>query len=378
MKMNLTLSRYLARAYFLNTLLLLAALLGIIYLFDTVELIRRASKIEQVPLGAVLRMGLFKLPEVGQVLFPFAILFGAMFTFWQLNRRSELVVLRASGFSVWQFLSPVMVVAVLIGIAQVGIINPVGALLIGRYQQLESRYLEHREDRIALFREGLWLRQDMSGADSRPVAATAEISPQYVIIHARRIQQPGWILQEPTVFYFGPEDSLLARLDAAQAHLERGHWIFRDAKIHPRAGPAQEKAVHALPTRLTVSDIEESFSSAQSLSFWQLPAHIRTLEETGFNAAHLRVYHQSLMAQPLFFISMILLAAAVSIRPPRLGGAMGLLGAGVFMGFSVFFMSSYLQALGSSQQIPPLLAAWSPAMICLLLGLTSIISLEDG
>lgn len=100
MKMNLTLSRYLARAYFLNTLLLLAALLGIIYLFDTVELIRRASKIEQVPLGAVLRMGLFKLPEVGQVLFPFAILFGAMFTFWQLNRRSELVVLRASGFSV--------------------------------------------------------------------------------------------------------------------------------------------------------------------------------------------------------------------------------------------------------------------------------------
>lgn len=369
-----TLGRYFARAYTVNTLLLLAGLLGLIYVFDIIELIRRASKLEHVPLGMVLQMGLFKLPEVGQLLFPFAILFGAMFTFWQFNHRSELVVLRASGFSVWQFLSPVMTVAVLLGVLQVGMINPVGALLVSRYQQLEGRYLEHQENRIALFREGLWLRQNAGS----PSAETGGNEARYVIIHARKIQQPGWILLEPTVFYFGPEDALLARLDAAQAHLERGHWIFRDVSIHPRTGPALKKIVHALPTYLTIADIEESFSSPQSLSFWQLPAHIRTMEETGFDASHLHVYYQNLLAQPLFFVAMILLAATVSIRPPRLGGTMGLLGAGVFIGFSVFFMSSYLQALGSSQQIPPVLAAWSPAAICLLLGLTSVMNLEDG
>jgi len=51
---------------------------------------------------------------------------------------------------------------------------------------------------------------------------------------------------------------------------------------------------------------------------------------------------------------------------------------GVFTGFVVFFISSYLQALGSSNQIPPILAAWSPAIVCFLYGLTAMINLEDG
>ncbi|MCC6597821.1 MAG: LPS export ABC transporter permease LptG [Alphaproteobacteria bacterium] len=372
---TLTLSRYLIRAYLINTLALLAALLGIIYLFDTVELIRRASKTEHMPVGLILQMSLFKLPEVGQLLFPFAILFGAMFTFWQFNRRSELVVLRASGFSVWQFLAPVMVIAILIGCLQIGVINPIGAVLVGRYQQLENRYLEHHENQIAIFQEGLWLRQDANGnlETGAPQSASG-----YVILHARRIHQPGWVLQEPSAFYFSHEDALLMRLDAAQARLEPGQWLFEDVKIHPQGGSAESRPDYSLPTRLTVSDIEESFSSPQSLSFWHLPGHISTMENTGFDASHLRVYYYTLLAQPLLFVALILLAATVSMRPPRLGGTMNLLAAGVFIGFFVFFMSSYLQALGASQQIPPVLAAWSPAMICLLLGLTSVMHLEDG
>lgn len=45
-----TLSRYIARTYFVNLIFLLMILLGIIYLFDIVELVRRASKREDVPL----------------------------------------------------------------------------------------------------------------------------------------------------------------------------------------------------------------------------------------------------------------------------------------------------------------------------------------
>jgi len=161
---GMTLGAYLGRVYVSNLLFLLAILLGIIYLFDTVELIRRANKTDDVPMSLVLQMGLLKLPEVGQILFPFAILFSAMFTFWQLNRRSELVVLRSAGFSVWQFLLPLVVIVMLVGTIQLTVINPVGALLISKYQQLEDRYLNHQESSMALFQEGLWLRQSTDGA----------------------------------------------------------------------------------------------------------------------------------------------------------------------------------------------------------------------
>ena len=101
MKITATLFRYLASTYLRNMASLLLALLMIVYLFDTVELIRRGSKFEDVPFTLMLQMGLLKLPEVGQVLFPFAILFSAMFTFWQFTKRSELIVVRSAGLSVW-------------------------------------------------------------------------------------------------------------------------------------------------------------------------------------------------------------------------------------------------------------------------------------
>lgn len=66
------------------------------YLFDTVELLRRAAKFSDVPFSLVLQMGLLKLPDVGQVILPFAVLFGG-FYIWSLSRKQELVSIRAAG-----------------------------------------------------------------------------------------------------------------------------------------------------------------------------------------------------------------------------------------------------------------------------------------
>lgn len=364
MKISHTLSRYLAKNYMVNLILLTLALFSVIYLFDTVELLRRASKHTEIPLSLVLEMGLLKLPEVGQTILPFAVLFSAIFTFWQLTRRYELIVVRASGFSVWQFLAPVLAVAVAAGFLQMTIINPVGALLIGKFQQLEKTYLKQEENQIALLKEGLWLRQ---GTDHG-----------YMILHAGKINQADWSLQDTSVLFFDKSDQFLQRIDAPEAQLEKGQWIFHRVNSYRVGGQPQKLDNFSIPTSLTAAEVEDSFSSPAAMSFWRLPAHIRTLKETGFDASRLRVHYQSLLAQPLMFAAMILLAASVSMRPPRFRGAFMLIVAGIMIGFVVFFLSSFLQALGSSRQIPVVLASWSPALISMLLGLSVVINLEDG
>ena len=375
MKITPTLGIYLARRYAANLLILLAALLAVIYLFDTVELIRRANKHTDVPIISVLQMSLLKLPEVGQILFPFAVLFSAMFTFWQLTRRYELIIVRASGFSVWQFLLPISAVGVLFGALQMAVINPVGAVFIGKFEQMERTYLKRQENHIAVFKEGLWLKQDiLIESETKP----DDLIEGYIILHAQKVQQPEWILQNVTILYFTDNNSFLQRLDAKNATLEDNFWNFNDVTIHKdQAAPINEKT-YALPTTLTPKDIKESFSSPESMSFWKLPAYIKTLEQTGFDAAKLKVYYHNLLSQPLMFCAMILLAAAVSMRPPRSKGTLTMVFTGVFIGFIVFFMSSFLQALGASQQIPIILAAWSPALISFLLGLTVMMNMEDG
>ncbi len=366
MKFSPTLNRYMAAHYTRNLALGLLILLGVVYLFDTVELLRRASKRDDVPFSLVIEMGLLKLPEVGQIMFPFAILFSAIFTFWQMTRRYELIIVRAAGLSVWQFLTPVLGVAVGAGIIMTTLINPLGSMLLGRFDQLESTYLNAEVPQISLLQEGLWLRQESTGEG-------------HVILHAGKVKLPEWELQDVMALFFNQKGDFARRIDAGSAQLGDGQWVFRDVISNTVGQPGSEKIpLVALATTLTTAKIEESFAEPQALSFWKLPAFIHTLETTGFDSVPIKVHFQSLLAQPLLYAAMILLAASVSLRPPRFRGAFALAALGVGIGFMVFFLSSFLQAMGATHQIPVLLAAWAPALVSFLLGLAVMLNLEDG
>ncbi len=375
MKITKTLSLYLTKRYILNFLTLLLALLSIIYLFDTVELIRRASKYTDVPLILVLQMGLLKLPEVGQTLLPFAILFSTMFTFWQLTRQYELIVIRASGFSIWQFLLPITLASIILGLFHMTVINPVGAVFIGKFEQLERTHLKRQQSQIAVFEEGLWLKQSVLIESS---TQSNNLIEGYIIMHAQKVKQPEWLLQNITVMYFTNTNDFLQRIDAKDATLTNDFWTLKDVIINKPGAPPLREDTYAVPTTLTIQDIEESFSSPESMSFWKLPAYIRTLEQTGFDATRLKVHYHTLLSQPLMFCAMILLAATVSMRPPRSKGTFIMIVTGVMIGFFIFFTSSFLQAMGVSRQIPVMLAAWAPALIAFLLGLSVMMNMEDG
>jgi lipopolysaccharide export system permease protein len=360
----MTLSLYLMRTYLFNFAVILLGLLGIIYLFDTVELLRRASNYEGVTLSLTLTMGLFKLPEVGQMVFPFAILFSAMMTFWQLTRRHELVIVRSAGLSVWQFITPILIVAFSIGIIKVTAINPLGALMISKYEHMESEYLNHQGSLVTLSDQGLWLRQQSEGGTA--------------ILHAAKIKMPDWELQNVMVFFFSPENEFLRRIDATSSELKGGNWAFNEATINVPQQTPEKSDFLTMATDLTIGELESSFSAPETISFWKFPAYIKVMEETGFNSTSLKIFFHGLLAQPLLFMAMILLAASVSLRPPRLNGTSALIMSGVAIGFVVFFASSFLQALGGSGQIPIVVSAWFPAIISFILGVGALMSLEDG
>lgn len=357
-------SFYLAGTYLRNFFFLALMILGVVYLFDTVELLRRAAKFDDVPVFLVLQMGLFKLPEVGQMVLPFAVLFSAIFTFWQMTRRYELVAVRAAGLSIWQILGPIILSAFLIGVLQVAVINPFGALLIGKFETLESTYLKRQTSLVTLSKQGLWLKQDQDGG--------------HVILHAGTIDSTNWVLKKIIVLFFDDAYSFSRRIDAKEAELQEGQWSFKEAVSNrPQELPERSDYI-TMETDLTRNDIEDSFASPETISFWSLPSFIETMENTGFDPIRLKMHYQVLLSQPLLYLSMVLLAACVSLRPPRNGGTFLLIASGIMVGFMIFFASSFLQALGASQQIPLQLAAWSPALIATLIGVTIIMNLEDG
>ncbi len=358
-----TLFRYISRQFLISFIVLMTALLGILLMFDIIDMLRRAASHPNVPLGLILSMSLMKLPTLGQTILPIGILFTAIHTCWKLNKTSEIVVIRSFGLSVWQFLSPMLICAMLIGIFSTTVINPISSIFLSKHNQLDNLHFQGARDPVAVSKTGIWLRQPSEQG--------------YALIHSESFYKKQWQLKNVTILFFDDEDTFLRRMDSPVTYLRDGHWEIQHPLINDRNG-SRSFDIQKLQTKLTAQKIEESFADPETISFWSIPEYIHVMEETGFPATRLYVHFHTLLAQPFFFLAMILLAATFSLHPPRFGGGATMIVLGIATGFFMFFMESMLQAFGISQKIPVHLAAWSPSIIGLLLGVTALLHFEDG
>ena len=301
---------------------------------------------------------------MAQKVLPFAALFGGMLAFVRLTRTNQLVVARAAGLSVWQFLFPALVIALLAGFLVVMVFNPLASATTSLYESLESKHLRGRASLLAVSKSGLWLRQADTNGQS--------------VIHALGVSQHGAELSDVIVFLYDSGGRFTGRIDARVAVLEAGYWQLADTLITGPDQPAKRAGEYQLPTTLTLAQIQDSFASPETMSFWSLPRFIETLEKAGFSALRHRLHWHSVLAGPLLLCAMVLIAATFSIRLTRRGGAGLLVAGGVFAGFLLYFLSDVVYAMGLSGAIPVVLAAWAPAGIFALLGLTMLLHLEDG
>jgi lipopolysaccharide export system permease protein len=358
-----TLYRYLARQFLLGVGTVFAGIIFLAYSISLVDLLNHTAG-RHVPGATVIGMSLLKLPDLGLTLLPFAVLLGGVFSFVRLSRSQELVSVRAAGVSAWNLLAPALSVAVVLGVFCVTALTPISARLLEQYAGLEAKYLRGQSSQLAVSRNGLWLRQGDAQHQS--------------VIHALRVADQGTRLDDAIIFLYGKNDHFTGRIDAHKASLENGAWMLTKAWVSDTSGNSTFHATYRLPTTLTPSQIQESFASPSTISFWDLPRFIATAQAAGFAATRYQLYFDSLLVLPAMFAAMVFMAASFSLRLARLGGLGRVALYSVAAGFGVYFFSDVTKALGESGILPIPLAASAPAAAAILLGMTLVFHQEDG
>ena len=360
-----TFDRYVARQFLMWFGVAFVVLAGTICLFEFIEMVRRTSNWPESGLALNVELTLLKAPRTADLIFHFVVLFSAMFTFWRLTRSNELVVARATGISAWQFLLPVLAITLVIGLFKVAVFNPIATSFFDRYVTASLTYTNSDQQFLQISRNGIWLRQRTPG--------------NAAVINAERSTPGGIQLHEVTIFLYDEADMFTGRINADTAILADDHWVIENARIQMANERAAEVVPQTtLPTNLTQRAIEDSFSDPRSQSFWELPAFIDLLDETGFSSHRHRLHYQSLLSQPLLLISMVVFAAAFTLRQIRRGGVLLLAGIGVSFGFVLFILNDISYAQGAAGTTPPMFAAWAPSILSLFAGTGMIMYLEDG
>lgn len=362
--MTNTLGRYFAGRFVVSALGVFVSIFVLLVLVDYIEMVRKTSGLATASAVIVAQTSLFRVPQLLEKLTPFCILIGAMTCYLALSRRLELVVARAAGVSAWQFVSPALGSALLIGLAATFIYNPMSANLRELSKRMEAELFGAAPGGGIQDASGFWLNQ--VNADGQ------------MIINAARSEQQGVRLTGLTLFRFDTENHFKERIEAREATLEQGHWLFRNVRRFALDAPPVDQATLEVPTTLTQAQVRNSFSTPETVSFWQLPDYIRSSESSGLATAGYRLQYHKLLAQPFLLAAMVMLAASVSLRFFRFGGVQRMVLSGVGAGFLLYVLSKVTEDLSKAELMHPIAAAWLPVIVGGLTGFLALLYQEDG
>jgi lipopolysaccharide export system permease protein len=359
-----TLWRYLAGLFLKWILGLFAGATLLAFLIDMLEVLR--SNVDKAGVGFldVVAVSALRIPLITEQILPFAVLIGSIGAFLALSRRSELVVSRAAGLSVWQFSGPGIAVALAIGVFATLVYNPVATAMRQQSDRIAADAFGSVASILSEASSEAWLRQATPDGEA--------------IMSVSGIADGGATILEPVFWLFDTDGLLSGRVEAARGTLTGDHWELADASVTDLSGVHTAHPSWTLPTSLNAQQVRDRLTSPDAVSFWRLPATISQAAASGLPPYRFRLQFHVLLSRPLLLAAMVLIAATVSLGLARAGQTGRMILGGVVAGFVLYVVTEIARDLGSEGLVPAALAAWAPGVAAALLGVTVLLYREDG
>ncbi len=351
---------YMAKLFVLRSLAVLAAL---VIILQTLDLLGESGKILRVAGNGDAELWHYvslRLPQLIARFLPFSVLLGTLITLATLNQNSEIVSMKAAGISAHQIIAPLMVASLLIAaitfVFQERIVTRATASLAA-WQAVDYGKIP-KESGIA---NNVWVRD---GDD---------------LIYAASVSGRGASTRLTGVKLYDREGGTLVRtVEAESGRPAQGGWLlerptlFNVADTTQKSAPSLVVAQGVDPTQFTLANVDPD-----EQDFATLKGSIRQMEEAGRPTGPLQAGLWHKISGPLSAVLMPLLAGVAAFGLARSGQLAVRAIIGMALGFAYFVADNFALAMGNFGAYPPLLAAWAPFALFLLIGETVLIRTEE-
>jgi lipopolysaccharide export system permease protein len=173
-------------------------------------------------------------------------------------------------------------------------------------------------------------------------------------------------------------NSIARIIKAERAVQVPGAWQLQNVTVYDsgqnmiRKLPSLRELVGVEPGRFTLAKIDP-----ETRSLGRLRDNIAELRAAGrqTDAVETGLWHK--ISEPLSTILMPLLAAVAAFGLARSGQVLARAAIGMALGFAYFVADNFALAMGNVGAYPPLLAAWAPFLLFLLIGETVLVRSEE-
>jgi lipopolysaccharide export system permease protein len=355
-KFPLILDDLILREFLVYLGMILSSFLVLLLVFTFFELLKDIVA-NHVPLVLVGEYLINVTPYMIYNMAPLSVLLAVLVTFGIMSKSNEITAMKATGISIYRMIVPVLVIAAMIA---------VGLFFFDQF------YLPHANQRQDALRNQIKGKpaQTYLRPDRKWIFGENNTMFYYELFDAYK-NRFGSI----SVFEFDPKTfELTKRIYAVRAHWDDDlhKWVFEQGWERQFNGSTvTEYRTFDVATFNEISEAPSYFlkevKQSSEMNYEELREYIQELHQSGFDVVRLRVQLQKKFSFPLITFVMAVLAIPFSLTTAKKGA---LTGVAVAIGIAiVYWVSSGLfEDLGNANQLPALLAAWSPDLLFAFIG----------
>lgn len=356
-----TLTVYLAKLFVLRILAVMFLLVLVLLALDLLAATGKILEVQGNGQAEILRYASLRLPQLVSRFLPYSVLLATLITLVTLNQNSEVVAMKAAGLSAHQVLAPLMLTAGAVALASFVFNEQVVTRANGTLSAWESAD-------FGPLPESSNARANVYLTDGTNILTTATLAGE-----------AGTITMTGVTWYTrGPGGIIREQIRSPQATYAAPGWRLENPVRFDVAGATSTQLeTLVVGEELTPDRIDLQAVNADALSFRQLSATIDAFEAAGRRTGELRAKWWHRISGPLSALLMPLLGSVAAFGLARSGQLFVRALIGMALGFAYFVVDNAALAMGNFGGYPPLLAAWAPFFLFLLVGETVLIRTEE-
>ncbi len=356
-----TLTIYLAKIFVVRIVAVLAMLVLVLLMLD---MLGKTGDILAVPGNGDAEVWLYaslRAPQLVARFLPYSVLLATIITLAGLNQNSEVISMKAAGLSAHQILAPLLLIGLLVAAVSFAFNERIVTRATATLKAWESvDFATVPEDREA--------RANVYFNDGNDVLMGGLLSGRGA----------DTVMTDVT-FYERDDAGMIPRqLSAARATFASPGWRMDNASVFNVASAQTQmldSVVVAPGVEIAQIELRRVDPDAQGLA--ELSESIDALDGSGRRTGELEAKWWHKISGPLSAVLMPLLGAVAGFGLARSGQLFTRAVIGMALGFAYFVVDNAALAMGSFGGYPPLLAAWAPFFLFLLVGETVLVRTEE-
>ena len=344
---------------------ILAVLLMLVMILQMLDLLSESGSILAAPgngQGELLTYVGLRAPQLVSRFLPYSVLLATIITLMTLNQNSEVVAMKAAGLSAHQVLAPLFLVEAFVSVATFAFNERVvtrSTATLKAWQAVQYGPIPL----LSEVRANVWLQDGSNILFARAISGEGK---------AMRMTGVDWYRRDPTGMVTEIVNAPAATYAGPGWHFD--HPVSFDVQSARRVKLAQGQ-VFATSVEPVQVVIRKADADGESLA--HLSRSIGAIRGAGHRTGELDAKWWHKISGPLSALLMPLLGAVAAFGLARSGQLFLRAVIGMALGFAYFVVDNAALAIGNFGGYTPLVAAWAPFVLFLLIGETVLIRTEE-